>query len=46
MTDAEKERERFLIKIGQIAPTPKAEPKATKKLTKKDEEQPHGNNPE
>jgi len=42
MTDADKERTRFLIKIGQIAPTPKAEPKATTKPTKKETEQPDG----
>lgn len=42
MTDAEKERERFLTKIGQIASTPKAEPKASKKPIKKVEERPNG----
>ncbi len=46
MTDAEKERERFLIKIGQIATTPKAEPKASKKPTKKVEEQPNADHVE
>lgn len=44
MTDTDKERERFLIKIGQIAPKPKAEPAATTKPVKKDKEQPNGNN--
>jgi|APGre2960657404_1045060.scaffolds.fasta_scaffold262064_2 hypothetical protein len=42
MTELDQERERFLTKIGQIAPKPKAEPTATKKLTKKDKEQPNG----
>lgn len=46
MTDAEKERERFLIKVGQIAPTPKAEPKATTKPSKKETEQPNGDSVE
>jgi hypothetical protein len=35
MADIDKEREAFLIKIGQVEPTAKAEPKPT---AKKDEE--------
>jgi hypothetical protein len=46
MTDADKERERFLIKVGQIAPKPKAEPKAQTKPTKKETEQPNGSSTE
>jgi hypothetical protein len=36
MADIDKEREAFLIKIGQVEPTAKAEPKPT--TAKKDEE--------
>ena len=46
MTELDQERERFLTKIGQTASTPKAEPTAIKKLTKKDKEQPHGDSSE
>ena len=46
MTDIDQERERFLTKTGQVASTPKAEPTASKKLTKKDKEQPHGDSSE
>jgi hypothetical protein len=35
MADQDKDRERFLIKIGQVTPAEKAQPKPT---AKKDEE--------